>query len=107
MEKEHSPLRFSPEITQSNDSCVSKTFSRPAHSTGGNLYALPTTHLREFRQVANVGNFEVGLHFELGTDISSNFDIWHIDVSQGLTRPRDSEARSEGNLCVNCSVVRQ
>ena len=57
--------------------------------------------------MANVGNFEVGLHFELGPDISSNFDIWHIDVSQGLTRPRDSEARSEGNLCVNCSVVRQ
>jgi hypothetical protein len=56
--------------------------------------------------VTNVGNFEVGLYFELGPNISSDFDIWHLDVPQGLTRPCNSKASSEGNLCVNCSLVK-
>jgi hypothetical protein len=34
-----------------------------------------TTHLCELRHVANVGNFEVGLHFELGRAAASAANI--------------------------------
>jgi hypothetical protein len=65
-------LRFSPEMTQSNDSWVSRTFSG---SIWAPLYALLTAHLGEVRQVPNVGNFEVSLNFEVSPNISSDINI--------------------------------
>jgi hypothetical protein len=70
------------------------------------MYVSSTTHLRIFCQVANVGNFEGGVHFEPRPRISGDTDIWHLDVPQGLTRPCNGEAGPERYLCVNCSLVR-
>jgi hypothetical protein len=57
--------------------------------------------------MANVGNFECCIHFELGPSISDDVDIRHLNVSQRLTRPCYSKASPERYLCVDCSLVRK
>jgi len=83
---------------------VSKTFYG---SAGSAFHKSLTTHLREVRQMSDVGNFEGSFNFELGSDISRDVNVWYLDVAQGLAGPCNSETSSEGYLCVDCSLIRR
>jgi hypothetical protein len=56
--------------------------------------------------MANVGDFECCVYFELGPSISGDVDIWHLNVSKLLTRPCNGKAGPERYLSVDCVLVR-